>query len=56
MTGTLLFTLKAAPGATEIMQRYVVGGYVAGGADKYAKAVGQVLTQQLAGLVKSPTK
>lgn len=48
--GTLTFTLKPVAGGTEIIQTYVVGGYVRGGADKFAAAVDKVLAEQLAGL------
>ncbi len=54
--GTLTWTLKPVAGGTELTQRYVVGGYVSGGAEKYAKIVDQVLAQQLAGLAKSLAK
>ncbi len=53
VTGILTWTLKPVPGGTEIVQRYVVGGYVSGGAGKYAGPVDQVMGQQLGGLVKS---
>ncbi len=53
VTGTLTWTLKAVPTGTELTQSYVVGGYVSGGADKYAKVVDQVMSQQLAGLTRS---
>ena len=56
VTGTLTWSFKPVPAGTEIVQRYVVGGYVPGGADKYAKAVDQVLAQQLAGLAQSLSK
>jgi uncharacterized protein YndB with AHSA1/START domain len=56
VVGTLTWSLKAAGGGTEITQRYVVGGYVAGGADKYAGPVDQVLAQQLASFVRSVAK
>ena len=49
-TGTLTWTLKAVAGGTEIVQSYVVGGYVRGGADKLAPVVDKVLAEQLAGL------
>lgn len=50
MTGTLTWTLKPVAGGTEVTQRYVVGGYMAGGADKLAPLVDQVLGEQLARL------
>lgn len=54
--GTLTWSLKAVPGGTEVTQSYVVGGYVRGGADKFAPIVDQVLAEQLAGLRKSLAK
>ena len=54
--GTLTWSLKAVPGGTEVTQSYVVGGYVRGGADKFAPIVDQVLAEQLAGLRKSFAK
>ncbi len=39
-------------GGTEITQTYIVGGYLRAGADKLAGPVGQVLDQQLDGLVR----
>jgi len=50
LAGTLTWSLKAVPGGTEIVQTYVVGGYVSGGADALAAPVGQVLEHQLARL------
>lgn len=47
VTGSLSWSLKPAGGGTEIVQRYVVGGYVDGGADRIAPAVDQVLAGQL---------
>jgi hypothetical protein len=47
VTGTLSWSLRAVGGGTEIVQRYVVGGYVEGGADRIAPAVDQVLGGQL---------
>ncbi len=38
------------PGGTEIVQTYVVGGYIRGGAEKMAPLVDMVMGQQLAGL------
>ncbi len=49
-TGTLTYTLKPVPGGTEIMQSYIVGGFVRGGADKFAGPVDRVMAEQLAGL------
>lgn len=50
VTGTLTWELKAVPGGTEVRQTYVVGGFVRGGAAKFAAPVDQVLGEQLAGL------
>jgi hypothetical protein len=47
VSGTLTLALKAVPGGTEITQSYVVGGYVRGGAEKFAKPVDQVMSEQL---------
>lgn len=47
LTGTMTWTLKPVQGGTEVTNSYVIGGYVAGGADKYAAPVDQVLGQQL---------
>ena len=52
VVGTLTWSLKPVDGGTEVTQSYVVGGYVRGGADKFAPIVDQVLGQQLAGLVR----
>jgi len=49
-TGTLTFALKAVPGGTEIIQTYVVGGFIRAGGDKLAGPVDKVLAEQLAGL------
>jgi hypothetical protein len=48
--GTLTWSLKAVPGGTEIVQTYVAGGYVRGGADTLAPIVDRVMAEQLAGL------
>jgi uncharacterized protein YndB with AHSA1/START domain len=53
LTGTLTWTLKPAPNGTEIVQTYSVAAYVAGGADKYASPVDQVMAQQLAAFTKA---
>jgi hypothetical protein len=47
VTGSLSWSLKAVGGGTEVVQRYVVGGYIDGGADRIAPAVDQVLAGQL---------
>src|SRR3546814_255244 len=52
VVGALTWSLKPVDGGTAVSQRYVVGGYVRGGADKLAPLVDQVLGQQLAGLVR----
>lgn len=49
--GTLTFILKKVEGGTEITQSYIVGGYIRGGADKFAPPVDKVLAEQLDGLV-----
>ena len=48
--GTLTWSLKPVPGGTEIVQTYVVGGYIRGGAEKLAPLVDMVMTRQLVGL------
>ena len=50
VAATLTWTLKAVPGGTEIVQTYVVGGYVRGGAEKLAPIVDKVMAEQLSGL------
>ena len=45
--GTLTWMLKPAANGTEISQTYVVGGYIAGGAEKLAPIVDRVLAEQL---------
>lgn len=47
VAGTLTWTLKPVAGGTEIVQSYVVGGYVRGGAEKLASPVDQVMREQL---------
>lgn len=47
VAGTLSWALKPAAGGTEISQTYVVGGYIAGGAEKLAPLVDKVLAEQL---------
>ncbi|MCA3254872.1 MAG: SRPBCC family protein [Alphaproteobacteria bacterium] len=48
VNGALTWVLKPAPGGgTEIRQTYVVGGYIGGGAEGYAKPVDGVMTEQL---------
>ena len=54
--GTLTWTLKAVEGGTEITQTYVVGGYVRGGAERFAPIVDRVLATQLAGLKRRLAK
>lgn len=44
VAGSLTWQIKpAAGGGSEIVQRYVVGGYIPGGAEKLAPAVDQVM-------------
>jgi hypothetical protein len=47
VAGALTWTLKPVAGGTEIVQSYVVGGYVRGGAEKLASPVDQVMREQL---------
>lgn len=47
VNGALTWVLKPVPGGTEIRQTYVVGGYVGGGAEGWAKPVDGVMTEQL---------
>lgn len=47
VSGSLTWTFEAVPGGTEIIQTYVVGGYIPGGADKLAAPVDQVMSEQL---------
>ena len=51
--GTLTWSLKAVPGGTEIVQTYVAGGYIRGGADRLAPIVDKVMAEQLAGLQRT---
>lgn len=48
--GTLTWSLKPVAGGTEIAQSYVVGGYVRGGAGRFAAIVDGVMNEQLARL------
>lgn len=51
LTGSLSWDIKALPGGgSEITQTYVVGGFVRGGAGKYAGIVDQVVGEQLSRL------
>lgn len=50
VAGTLTWSLNPVPGGTEIVQTYVVGGYVRGGIQRMAPIVDQVLSQQLSRL------
>jgi len=52
VAGTLTWSLKPVAGGTQITQSYVVGGYVRGGAEKWAAPVDQVLSGQLQRLAK----
>jgi hypothetical protein len=54
--GVLTWSLKAAPGGTEVVQTYVAGGYVRGGADTLAPIVDRVMAEQLAGLQRRLAK
>jgi len=54
--GTLTWQLKPVTGGTEIVQTYVAGGYIRGGADKLAPIVDRVLAEQLKGLEKRLAK
>lgn len=51
-TGRLKWSLKGVEGGTEVTQTYVVGGYIRGGADKFAPLVDRVLGQALERLQK----
>lgn len=52
VSGSLTWTLTPVAGGTEIVQTYIVGGNVRGGADKLAPLVDKVLAEQFSGLVK----
>ena len=53
VSGSLSWQLKpAAGGGTEVTQTYVVGGYIRGGAEKFAAPVDGVMTEQLQRLQK----
>lgn len=52
VVGTLTFELKPAGEGTQITMSYSAGGYFQGGMQALAAPVDQVLTAQLAGLVK----
>lgn len=52
VSGTLTWTLKPVPGGTEISQTYVVGGFIRGGAEAWAKPVDAVLAEQLGRLAR----
>ena len=52
VAGTLTWTLKPLAGGTQITQTYVVGGYIRGGAEAWAKPVDAVLGGQLARLAR----
>ncbi|MEA1015830.1 SRPBCC family protein [Sphingosinicella sp. LY1275] len=47
VAGALTLTLKPVAGGTEIVQSYVVGGYVRGGAEALAPLVDKVMGEQL---------
>lgn len=50
--GRLKWSLKAVEGGTEVTQTYIVGGYIRGGADRFAPHVDKVLDQALERLRK----
>ena len=50
VAAALTWSLKPFEGGTEVTQTYVVGGFVRGGADKFAPAVDRVMSEQLKGL------
>jgi len=50
VAGTLTWRLKAVEGGTEIVQTYIVGGYMRMGGERLAPLVDQVLADQLARL------
>lgn len=50
VAGSLTWTLRPVPGGTEILQAYVVGGHVGGGAEAFAAPVDRVLAEQLSRL------
>ncbi|MFN3389200.1 MAG: SRPBCC family protein [Allosphingosinicella sp.] len=52
VSGTLTWALKPVAGGTEIIQTYVVGGYIRGGAEAWAKPVDGVMAGQLARLAR----
>lgn len=56
VSAALTWSLKPVAGGTEVTQSYVVGGFVRGGADKFAAAVDGVLGEQLKGLQASLVK
>lgn len=45
--GTITWQLRAVAGGTEIVQTYVVGGYMRGGLEAVAPVVDRVMTEQL---------
>ena len=52
VSGVLIWSFKAVPGGTELIQSYAVSGPVTGGADKIAPLVDQVLGGHFDGLRK----
>ena len=48
--GTLSWALKPVEGGTNVVQSYVVGGYIRGGMEPWAPRVDRVLEEQLQGL------
>ncbi|MDF0541305.1 ATPase [Sphingobium sp. H39-3-25] len=53
LVGTLTFSFVPVGTGTKVMMRYVVGGYVQGGAARFAPMVDQVLSEQFQGLVRA---
>jgi uncharacterized protein YndB with AHSA1/START domain len=47
VTGSLTWTIKPAPGGSELTQSYVVGGYIRGGPEKLAPLVDGVMAEGL---------
>jgi hypothetical protein len=55
LIGTLTFSFVPAGKGTKVVMRYAVGGYVQGGAARFAPMVDQVLSGQFQGLVRAAT-
>ncbi|HWH17556.1 MAG TPA: ATPase [Allosphingosinicella sp.] len=56
VAATLTWSLKPAPGGTEITQNYLVSGHVRSGMEKLAPLVDHVLLEQLSGLQRRLTR